>query len=181
MQDLSLTGNLLAWYAPVALFFALFTVTAAILQGINEQRFALVSLSIGFLIKLLLNSVLIHYFAGVGSILATGLAVGVASTLNLWRIQKVLSFSYMQTAKRTLFVVIFSTVMWASIVISKYLVGFILPFDTSRGAAIVMLAIGISIGAVIYLFLAYKSTLLDHVLGDTNVLNRFRRKKRASR
>lgn len=181
MQDLDLTGKLLAWYAPVALAFALFTVTAAILQGINEQRFALVSLSIGFIIKLSLNSVLIHYFAGVGSIFATGLAVGVAASLNLWRIQKVLAFSYMQTAKRTLFVIIFSIVMWISILITKYLLGFILPFDASRGATIVMLAIGIIVGVAVYLFLAYKSTLLDHVLGDTNVLNRFRRKKRASR
>src|SRR5699024_11468349 len=64
--------------APVALLFALFTVTAAILQGINEQRFALVSLFAGFLIKVLFNSVLIHAFAGKGSIFATGLAVGVA-------------------------------------------------------------------------------------------------------
>src|SRR5699024_8082804 len=39
IKKLDITGNLLAWYAPVALLFALFTVTAAILQGINQQRF----------------------------------------------------------------------------------------------------------------------------------------------
>ena len=181
MEDIQLTGYLLAWYAPVAFFFALYTVSAAILQGINEQRFALVSLIIGFLIKLLLNSVLIHYFAGVGSILATGLAVGVASSLNLWRIQKVLAFSYVQTAKRTLFVIIFSGIMFGVIMLTKYLLGFVLPFDTNRGAAIIMLAVGIIVGGAVYLFIAYKSTLLDHVLGDTKILDRFRRKKHASR
>lgn len=181
MENIELTGYLLAWYAPVALCFALYTVSAAILQGINEQRFALVSLVVGFLIKLLVNSVLIHSFAGVGSIIATGLAVGVAALLNLWRIRKVLHFSYVQTAKRTLFVVVFSIVMWAVIMLTKYLFGFFIPFETSRGGAIIMLAVGIIVGGFVYLFLAYKSTLLEHILGETNMLNRFRRKKRASR
>lgn len=181
MADIALTGKLLAWYAPVALFFALYTVSAAILQGINEQRFALVSLAIGFLIKLLLNSVLIHQFAGVGSIIATGLAIGTAASLNLWWIKRVLLFSYIQTAKRTLFIIIFSFMMWLSIMMTKFAVGFILPFETSRAASVLMLAIGIIVGGLVYLFIAYKSTLLDHVLGDTNIMNRFRRKKRASR
>lgn len=181
MDDIALTSNLLAWYAPVALCFALYTVSAAILQGINEQRFALISLSVGFIIKLSLNSVMIHQFAGVGSILTTGLAIGVAVVLNLWRIQKVLAFSYKQTAKRTLFVIIFSLFMWGIILLTKFLAGFVLPIETSRVANILMLAIGIIIGGAVYLFLAYKSTLLDHVLGDTKILNRFRRKKSASR
>src|SRR5699024_2624789 len=60
MQHLDISGKLLAWYSPVALGFALFTVTAAILQGINEQRFSLISLTAGFIVKLSLNSFLIH-------------------------------------------------------------------------------------------------------------------------
>lgn len=181
MENLDLTSNLLAWYAPVALFFALYTVAAAVLQGINEQRFALISLVVGFIVKLSLNSVMIHHFAGVGSILTTGIAVMVAVILNLWRIHYVLGFSYKQTAKRSLFVVIFSLVMWGAIILTKLLVGLVLPLETSRNANIIMLAIGIIVGGIVYLFLAYKSTLLDHVLGDKNILNRFRRKNRASR
>lgn len=181
MEDITLTSNLLAWYAPVALFFALYTVSAAILQGINEQRFALVSLIIGFIVKLSLNSFMIHNFAGVGSILTTGLAIGVASLLNLWRIHRVLFFSYKQTAKRTLFVLIFSLIMLIVILLTKFTVGLALPLDSSRIANILMLVIGIVVGGIVYLFLAYKSTLLDHILGDTNILSRFRRKKRASR
>src|SRR5699024_1818984 len=111
----------------------------------------------------------------------TGIAVGVAVILNLWRIHNVLGFSYKQTAKRSLFVVIFSLVMLGVILLTKQLCGLVLPLETSRSANIVMLAIGIVVGGIVYLFIAYKSTLLDHVLGDTNILNRFRRKNRASR
>jgi len=181
MSNLEITGSLLAWYAPVALLFALYTVTAAILQGINEQRFALISLTAGFLIKILLNSVLIHTFAGKGSIFATGLAVGVAVTLNLWKMKRVLSFSYIQTGKRALFMVIFSLMMGATIIGIKYLLGVFIPYEESRLAATIMLFIGIIIGAFVYLFLAYKSTLIDHVLDNTNILDRFRRRKRATR
>src|SRR5699024_2483482 len=180
MNNIELTGSLLAWYAPVALLFALFTVTAAVLQGINEQRFALISLSAGFLTKLLLNSVLIHSFAGKGSIFATGLAVAVAVLLNLWKIKHAIFFSNKQTLKRMLFMVIFSLIMWVDIMLAKLVFGLFLPFEESRLAATIMLSIGVGLGAFVYLFLAYKSMLLDYVLGDTGILNKFRRKKRAT-
>ena len=62
------------WYAPVALLFALFTVTAAILQGINQQRHAIVALIMGVILKFVCNVIFIRYFGTVGAILAT--AVG---------------------------------------------------------------------------------------------------------
>ena len=39
-------------YAPVAILFSLYLVTAAILQGVNEQRFTVLSLLVGLLVKL---------------------------------------------------------------------------------------------------------------------------------
>lgn len=181
MENISLTGELLRWYAPVGLLFAIYTVSAAILQGINEQRYAIIGLTAGFLVKVIFNSMLIHLFAGKGSIIATGLAVSIASTINLWRIQRAIHFSYIKTLKRTLFMVIFSIVMFVAIYGVKYIFGFFLPFDESRFAATIMLMIGVAFGGVVYLWLTYKSTLMDYVLGSTNILNRFRRKKRAHR
>src|SRR5699024_4381887 len=129
MEDIALTGSLLAWYAPIALFFALFTVTAAILQGINEQRFAVLSLFVGLVIKVSLNTVLIHAFDAKGSILATALATGAAVALNLWVIKRAISFPFKQTLKRLLFMVIFSALMGAVVLFTLYLFGFFLPFE----------------------------------------------------
>ena len=171
MNQLDVSGNLLMWYAPVALLFALFTVSAAILQGINEQRFALVSLSAGFIVKLSLNSMLIQQFAGKGSIFGTALAVGTAVVLNLWWIKRSIIFSYKQTAKRTLFVIIFSGMMALAIVVMKSIFGLFLPYETSRFAAAVMLTIGVGVGGIVYLVLAYKSTLMEHVLGTMNIIH----------
>lgn len=180
MNDLNITGSLLAWSAPLAIVLALFTVSAAILQGINEQRFAIVSLSAGFIIKLSLNSVLIHTFGAKGSIFATALAVGIASFLNLWRIKSVLHMSFVQTYKRGLFIFIFSILMYIAVIVSKWLLGFFMPFDESRLFATLMLGIGVFIGIIVYFFFTYKSTLLDAVLGDTTIMEKIRGKLRAN-
>src|SRR5699024_10052028 len=111
LNHIQITGPLLAWYAPVALLFALFTVSAAILQGINQQKFAVVSLSAGLLIKILFNIQLIHTFGAKGAIFGTALAVGTAVTLNLWRVYVSINFSYKQTYKLTLLIAIFSLIM----------------------------------------------------------------------
>lgn len=180
MEDLNITASLLAWYSPVALLFALFTVSAAILQGINEQRFAVISLTAGFLVKVMLNSFFIHQFGAKGSIFATGLAVGAAVLVNIWRIKRVLLFSFIQTYKRTLFVVIFSVIMYGAVMFTKLAFGTFLPFDESRIAATLMVGIGVLVGAIVYFVLAYKSTLLDAVLEGTNVMDKIRRKFGAS-
>lgn len=181
MSFIDMKGPLLAFYAPVALAFALFTVSAAILQGINEQNFAIISLSSAVVIKVLTNSFFIHQFGAKGAILATGLGLGIAVVLNLWKIKQAIRFPYLQTAKRTLFMVIFSGMMALSIVLLKWFLGMFLMIDESRTDATIMLTIGIVIGVVVYLFLSYKSTLLSAVLGERMIFNKFRRKGNASR
>lgn len=181
MSNLELNGPLLAWYAPVALGFALFTVTAAILQGINEQRFAIVSLLAAMVVKLLFNSFFIHLLGAKGSIIVTGVAFALAVLLNLWKIRQALDFSFRQTGKRALFMAIFSGVMALVIWLVKLLLGLFIPFDTHHLSAIIVLIFGIGLGAVVYFILTFKSTLLTAVLGEMKILNRFRRKTDASR
>lgn len=75
-------GSLLRWYAPVGLFLALYTVTSSVLQGINRQNFAVISLGTGIFLKLLLNTWLITIMGPKGAILATRIGVVAAVTLN---------------------------------------------------------------------------------------------------
>lgn len=166
LDNISYTGSLLAWYAPVALLFALFTVSAAILQGINEQRFAVVSLGAGFLVKLLCNMTLIHIFGAKGSIFATALAVGVAVLLNLWRIRQSIQFSFKNTIKKLLLIIILSLVMYLVIALVKVLFGMMVPYVESRGYTVIVLFLGVTIGGSVYLWLGYQTTLLEKVLGD---------------
>ncbi|GAB3792183.1 putative polysaccharide biosynthesis protein [Virgibacillus kimchii] len=166
MQNIEITGNLLAWYAPVALFFALFTVSSAVLQGINEQRYAVYSLAAGLLLKVLLNIQLIHMFGAKGAIFGTALAAVTSVSLNLWRIKVAINFSYRQIVKRTMLIGIFVVIMAATVLLLKLVFGLFIPYEETQWGATVMLAIGVIGGAFIYLWFAYHSTLLERVLGS---------------
>ncbi|WP_156288569.1 putative polysaccharide biosynthesis protein [Oceanobacillus salinisoli] len=176
LNIIHIAGPLLAWYAPVVLLFGLFSVTAAILQGINEQRFAVFSLLAGLLVKILLNAQLIHWFGAKGAIFGTALASGIAVLLNFWQIKKAIDFSYKQTGKRTLLIGIFVIIMIVVIWIVKAVFGLFIPEDTRLGI-ILMLALGVSIGGGVYLYLANVSTLLERVLGKRISIDLLKRKR----
>ncbi|RDW15917.1 putative polysaccharide biosynthesis protein [Oceanobacillus chungangensis] len=165
LKYIDITGPLLAWYAPVGLLFALFTVTASILQGINQQNYTVISLLGGLLAKVLLNAQLIHMFGAKGSIIGTGLAVGIAVALNLWRIKVAVEFSFRQINKRTMLIGIFSAVMYIVIWFLKFVYGMFIEYEESRLATIIVLILGVGLGGGVYLWLAYSSTLLERVFG----------------
>src|SRR5699024_3485299 len=132
LEDINVTSYLLAWSTPLSLLFALFTVTAAILQGINEQNYAVLSLCVGFLIKVLFNATLIHIFGAIGSIIATVIAVSVAVMINLWRIKRSIQFSFKETGKRLLLVIILTVIMALTVWAVKWAFGFFLHPTESR-------------------------------------------------
>ncbi|WP_079530570.1 putative polysaccharide biosynthesis protein [Halobacillus hunanensis] len=170
-------GTLLRWYAPVGLFFALYTVTSSILQGINRQNFAVVSLGSGLLIKILTNSWFIVEFGAKGSIISTGLAVLVAVSLNLWRIHRAIDFSFKQVYKRTLLIAIISTIMAAVVFVVQWSIGLLWNPMESRLAAFFILVLGVGFGGILYMWMAYKTTLLERILGGrVRFLDKFLRR-----
>lgn len=174
LHNIDISAPLLAWYAPVSLLYALFIVSSSILQGINEQRFAVVSLLAGLLVKMLFNIHLIHTFGAKGAIFGTAFAVGSAVTLNLWRVKRSIHFSFRKTLKVTLLILIFTTIMAGVVLFSKWALSLFLDYRINRFAALITLVIGVSLGGFVYLYLSFKSTLLERTLGkDIPLLNRF--------
>lgn len=177
LNNIDITSVLLAWYAPVSLIFALFTVSSAILQGVNEQSFAVISLGAGLLAKVLLNIQFIYMFGAKGAIFGTALAAGTAVILNIWRIKQTIHFSFRKIAKITLLVLILSAIMSAVIVLLKYVLGLFIPYRVSRLGAVITLVLGVGIGGGVYLWFAYQSTLLERVFGErVRFLERYIRK-----
>ncbi|UOQ94186.1 polysaccharide biosynthesis protein [Halobacillus shinanisalinarum] len=177
VDKVSYFGDFLRWYAPVGLFFALYTVTSSILQGINRQNFAVVSLGSGLAIKLLTNSWFIVMFGAKGSIISTGLAVLVAVALNLWRIHRAIDFSFKQVYKRSLLIIIVTTIMAAVVFLIKWAIGLLWDPLDSRLAALFILMLSAGIGGIVYIWMAYQTTLLERILGGrVRILDKFLRR-----
>ncbi|ARI76750.1 putative polysaccharide biosynthesis protein [Halobacillus mangrovi] len=178
VENVTFKGNLLRWYAPVGLFLALYTVTSSILQGINRQNFAVISLGTGILLKLAFNWWFIQMYGAKGAIIATGFGVAAAVILNFWRIFSSIEFSYQQLFKRTLLISILTTIMALSVFAMKWLLGFFFDPIEKRIDALIVLILSIGFGGAVYFWLTYQTTLLERVLGGrVRILDKFLKRR----
>ncbi|MEH6944767.1 putative polysaccharide biosynthesis protein [Bacillus sp. JJ722] len=160
-----LGAEVLQTYAPTAILFAFFSVTAAVLQGINQQKYTVLSLLIGFLVKLALNIPLIRMFETEGAIYATSLGYLVATVINFFVIYYFTGYSYKLVFKRTMLMGIFTLIM--SVVVVLTMNGLSLFLNEERFfPALIMIIIGAGVGALVYFLLAIKSKLAYRLFGD---------------
>ncbi|MDR4889296.1 polysaccharide biosynthesis protein [Fredinandcohnia sp. QZ13] len=170
-------GRILRWYAPVAILFSFYSISAAILQGINKQKFAVVSLFMGLILKISFNSLFITWFGEIGSILATALGYTIAIAYCFWMISRHAGYSYSLFARRTLLMAIFAAVMALTILLIEWLLSFIVGYENGRLQSVFVLLVGVAVGAVAYLYLAYRSRLLEALIGNRfSFLSRNRKK-----
>ncbi|MGF9965767.1 putative polysaccharide biosynthesis protein [Bacillus rhizoplanae] len=87
-NDPALGSVILLYYAPACILFSLFAVTAAMLQGINQQRKTVIGLFLGIGIKIVLNIILLPQFDYVSFIIATYAGYTVSVSFNLWILSK---------------------------------------------------------------------------------------------
>ncbi|MFL6557506.1 MAG: oligosaccharide flippase family protein [Bacillus sp. (in: firmicutes)] len=161
----SLGTQVLGAYAPVAILFSLYSVTAAILQGINEQRFTILSLLVGLLLKFALNIPLIKMFETRGAVLATALGYTAAIVINLIVIKTFSRYRFRLVWRRSLLIVIFAGLMWAGTeIVYKLLLLFLSP--ASKGQSVLLILVSAGVGAIIYFYLGLKSGLVDRLFGE---------------
>ncbi|MFB9973363.1 polysaccharide biosynthesis protein [Allobacillus sp. SKP2-8] len=156
---------ILAYYAPAALFFGLFTVTASILQGINRQNFTVISLLTGLVIKGSANAPMIIWLGPEGAVFATILAALAASGLNLWKIQRVTQFDQKKLFKKILLIVILSAIMGLIVLLVNYATGLVFGPEATKLKHVTQLLVSVVIGIYAYFWMAYKTTLLERLLG----------------
>ncbi|HDX9579689.1 TPA: polysaccharide biosynthesis protein [Bacillus pseudomycoides] len=87
-NDPALGSVILRYYAPACILFSLFSVTAAMLQGVNQQGKTVIGLCIGIGIKIVLNIVLLPQFDYISFIIATYAGYTVSVSFNLWILSK---------------------------------------------------------------------------------------------
>ncbi|WNV78796.1 polysaccharide biosynthesis protein [Bacillus atrophaeus] len=157
--------DILFWYAPVAILFSLFTVNAAILQGINKQKFAVVSLVLGVIVKVLLNVPLIKLFQGNGAILATALGYSVSLLYGFIMIRRHAGYSYKILLKRAILIFILSAVMGIAVKITEWILSLFISYENGQMQSAFVVFIAAVIGGAVYMYGAYRLGFLEKMFG----------------
>ena len=157
-----LGGEILAIYAPAAILFALFSVTAAVLQGTNYQKYTVLSLLTGFLCKLAFNIPLIQLFETKGAVYATTLGYLVTCLINLYCIHYFTGYRYLLLMKRILSIFLLSGIMCGIVLALKSILGTVIHSQDSFGSIIIVLLCTLA-GVGIYGYLTYRTGLLTTI------------------
>lgn len=164
-SDNPVGANVLATYAPVAILFGLFTVTAAILQGIDKHKWIVFTSLAGLLVKMILNIPLIKLFEVNGAIAATAIGYTVAVGINIYVISRVLHYQFKMVFRRLILIGIFNVIMLIAVHFTlKGLLAFS-PVDGKMHALLYVLICAF-VGVVIYGALSLKSGLAQKLFGD---------------
>lgn len=157
--------QVLSHYAPVAILFGLFTVTAALLQGVDYQKWVVFSLLMGLLVKTVLNTPLIKIMSVDGAILATAIGYVVTISINIFVINKVTNYQSKVARRRILLIFLLTALMAASVLMMHTVLTAIAPADTKL-LALLYAVICAGVGAIIYGVISYKLGLAQILLGE---------------
>lgn len=164
----------LAHYAPVAILFALFSVTAALLQGIDYQKWVVFSLLSGILVKLILNIPLIKWLEVDGAILATALGYITTIAINIAVVHNALNYRSMMVKRRILLIIILTSVMAIAVAVVNVGLNMIAPAD-SKLLAFLYSMICMVVGGALYGYLSLRLGLAQKLLGArvVKIANKF--------
>ncbi|WP_240374552.1 putative polysaccharide biosynthesis protein [Bacillus piscicola] len=165
LDDMEIGGYILRYYAPVAVLFSLFSVTGAILQGINKQKYAVISLLLGLAVKGGTAYLLLYTIGPIGASVSTFIGFGAAVLLNMWAIGKFADFQYGKLLKRTLLVLLFSLCMALAVILVKEGALTLFPLNSWFHAFLVEM-FSVIAGAGVYFILTVRSGLAGIVLGE---------------
>ena len=158
-------SDILAHYLPVAILFSLFPVTAAILQGINQQKWIILNLLMGLLIKLALNIPLIALWETNGAIVATVIGYSVAIFMNVAVLVVTQDYRSKLLVRRIALITAMNVVMLVVAAIARLVVVQIMPAESKLGAIIIILIVG-SIGGLAYGAIAIRLGLAQKLFGE---------------
>ncbi|WP_042474504.1 putative polysaccharide biosynthesis protein [Bacillus ndiopicus] len=167
-------ATVLMHYAPAAILFAIFSVTASLLQGINYQKWIIFSLLTGILVKLVLNIPLIKWLEVDGAILATMLGYAVTCAINIAVIHRTLQYNAKVAMRRILLICILTVTMTVVVSIVQFILQWIAPAD-SKLLALVYVLVCAAAGAGVYGYLSLRLGLAQKLLGErvTKIAKKF--------
>lgn len=174
-KESEMGAQILAHYAPVAILFALFQVTAALLQGIDYQKWIVFSLLTGILVKLSINTPLIELLQADGAILATAIGYSVTIIINFIVLKKVLHYQSKMVKRRILLIMILTIIMAVSVYFVHEGILMVLGPVESKIMSMFVSLICVAVGVIVYAVLSFKTGLAQKLLGEriTRIAGKF--------
>ncbi|MGB5947482.1 putative polysaccharide biosynthesis protein [Paenisporosarcina sp.] len=158
-------SDILAHYLPVAILFSLFPVTAAILQGINQQKWIILNLLVGLLIKLALNIPLIALWETNGAIAATVIGYSIAIFMNVAVLVVTQDYRSKLLVRRIALITVMNAVMLIVAAIARLIVVQIMPAESKFDAILIILIVG-AIGGLVYMAIALRLGIAQKLFGE---------------
>ncbi len=156
--------KILLFYAPVSVVISLFSVTCSIVQGIDKQNLTLYVVLIMLAIKAAINIPLIMQFQTVGAVMGTGIALTIGVLINFYIIKKYGEFHFRPLIRPLAEIGLYSLIMLLVVEIIYY--AFILNLDIEQKLnSVVVLAVAVPIGGLVYMFISFRTGLADEILG----------------
>lgn len=160
----------------MAIPLGLYTVGAAMMQGLSENKKMMKFLAIGIGLKLILQVPLVMFLKGMGPLLATGIAMSVINYLILHSFNMEFTLRFNRMAKPTNQILAYSLIMFAAV--KLVMLGMNLIVDPhGRYMAFFALLPGMAIGIAVFGYLALRYRLVDEIMGSGRAAG-FRRKLR---
>ncbi|WP_411842064.1 oligosaccharide flippase family protein [Salinicoccus sp. HZC-1] len=156
--------KILLFYAPVSVIISLFSVTCSIVQGIDKQNLTLYVVLIMLAIKAAINIPLIIQFQTVGAVMGTGIALTIGVLINFYIIKKYGKFQFRSLVRPLAEIGLYSLVMLLVVEIIYY--AFILNLEIEQKLnSVIVLAVAVPVGGLVYLFISFRTGLADEILG----------------
>lgn len=156
--------TVLEFAAFMSIPLGMYSVAAAMMQGISENKRMMSYLGIGVIVKFILQLPCMMLVRGLGPLLATGLAMMVVNYLILHSFNMEFGLHFNDMAKSTNQILGFSLVMFVAVKLVMFLIDLVVsPYG--RYTAFFSLIPGVFVGVAVFIYLALRYRLADNLLG----------------
>jgi O-antigen/teichoic acid export membrane protein len=156
--------TMLHWYTPAVIFMALYTLTAAILQGVHQTRWSVINLIIAIAVKGISTPIFLSHFQENGAVLATTLGFAIGVTGNLLVIWRKAAWDIKGTGRTVLTLIGASLLMGIIVYLSQQTLVYI-GLNKTYVHFVIQLLLGTIIGLLFYLGVTWKMTLVHSITG----------------
>ncbi|WP_220750865.1 putative polysaccharide biosynthesis protein [Apilactobacillus xinyiensis] len=165
----ALSANVLAFSSVIGISFGLFTVIAAMMQGISQNKRAVKFFVIGTIAKIITQFPFVFFFGIFGPLLSSAFGFIVANYLIIRSLDRQFGIEYDFISDKINKILVYSiaTYITALIVVhlSNKLVGLFMNQYSSVGSFIVVILAAI-VGGYLYILLSLKNRLADDIIGS---------------